>query len=69
MQFQGPAGPDDASPAEAALAGAARATGPLCTCGHARQAHEHYRPGSDCAFCDCPRFSRRRRAWFRRPAP
>ncbi|WP_211770117.1 hypothetical protein [Kutzneria sp. CA-103260] len=27
-----------------------------CECGHARAAHEHYRPGSDCALCDCPRF-------------
>jgi hypothetical protein len=22
-----------------------------CTCGHEPDAHEHYRPGSDCAFC------------------
>lgn len=30
-----------------------------CVCGHAQDAHEHYRPGSDCALCDCPRFRRR----------
>jgi hypothetical protein len=33
--------------------------GPACgRCGHGRRAHEHYRSGSDCALCDCPRFSR-----------
>ena len=31
-----------------------------CACGHQQDAHEHYRPGSDCALCDCPRFRRRR---------
>jgi len=29
----------------------------LCSCRHSRDAHRHYRPGSDCAFCDCPRWS------------
>jgi hypothetical protein len=23
----------------------------ICTCGHARSSHEHYRPGSDCSLC------------------
>jgi len=23
----------------------------LCECGHVREAHEHYRPGSDCGIC------------------
>jgi hypothetical protein len=23
----------------------------LCVCGHAREAHEHYRAGTDCALC------------------
>lgn len=32
----------------------------VCVCGHAQDAHEHYRPGSDCALCDCPRYRRRR---------
>jgi hypothetical protein len=32
----------------------------VCVCGHAQAAHEHYRPGSDCALCDCPRYRRRR---------
>jgi hypothetical protein len=27
-----------------------------CTCGHAAQAHEHYRRGSDCALCACAKF-------------
>jgi len=27
-----------------------------CTCGHGEQAHEHYRRGTDCALCSCPRF-------------
>jgi hypothetical protein len=22
-----------------------------CACGHAREAHEHYRPGTDCGVC------------------
>ncbi|PYY54560.1 hypothetical protein DEJ17_14265 [Curtobacterium sp. MCSS17_011] len=33
----------------------------LCgTCGHQQAAHEHYRPGTDCALCDCPKFRRAR---------
>lgn len=31
-----------------------------CVCGHAQDAHEHYRPGTDCALCDCPRYRRQR---------
>lgn len=27
-----------------------------CRCGHARDAHQHYRPGADCALCDCGAF-------------
>lgn len=33
----------------------------LCVCGHAKDAHEHYRRGTDCATCGaevCPRFRR-----------
>ena len=30
-----------------------------CRCGHAANAHRHYRPGSDCGLCDCPRWRRR----------
>jgi hypothetical protein len=34
-----------------------RDKGPLgCRCGHAEQAHEHYRRGTDCALCECARF-------------
>jgi hypothetical protein len=29
----------------------------LCSCHHGRAAHRHYRPGSDCAVCPCPRWS------------
>ncbi|GAA3337471.1 hypothetical protein GCM10017714_04650 [Curtobacterium pusillum] len=32
----------------------------ICVCGHAQEAHEHYRRGSDCALCDCPKFRRKR---------
>lgn len=38
-----------------------------CACGHDRDAHEHYRPGSDCAMCPegvCMRFARPRRTRF-----
>ncbi|BBG04111.1 MULTISPECIES: hypothetical protein [Pseudonocardia] len=30
----------------------------LCRCGHGRDAHEHYRPGTDCGACgaDCRSF-------------
>lgn len=31
-----------------------------CVCGHAREAHEHLRRGTDCALCDCPRFRKDR---------
>jgi hypothetical protein len=24
-----------------------------CRCGHEMTAHQHYRPGTDCALCDC----------------
>ncbi|MGY1856588.1 hypothetical protein [Modestobacter sp. SYSU DS0290] len=27
-------------------------------CGHGKVAHEHYRRGTDCALCDCARYSR-----------
>jgi hypothetical protein len=42
---------------------------PVCVCGHQREAHEHYRSGTDCATCGpelCPRF---RRAILRRKQP
>jgi hypothetical protein len=29
----------------------------LCSCHHGRDAHRHYRRGSDCAVCTCPRWS------------
>lgn len=31
-----------------------------CVCAHGQDAHEHYRPGTDCALCDCPRYRPRR---------
>lgn len=24
----------------------------MCACGHAREAHEHYRRGTECSICD-----------------
>ena len=24
----------------------------VCACGHAREAHEHYRRGTECSICD-----------------
>jgi hypothetical protein len=40
----------------------------LCRCGHDAEAHEHYRPGSDCGACGAARCARfraegRRRWW------
>jgi hypothetical protein len=33
--------------------------GPYCVCGHGRDAHEHYRAGTECVDCDvCPQFRR-----------
>lgn len=29
-----------------------------CQCGHPRDSHQHYRPGSDCSACHCLRFQR-----------
>ena len=29
----------------------------LCRCGHERVAHQHYRRGTECALCGCPRWS------------
>ncbi|WP_165497165.1 hypothetical protein [Rhodococcus sp. ABRD24] len=31
-----------------------------CSCGHEFAAHEHYRRGTPCALCDCPKFRRPR---------
>jgi len=39
----------------------------VCRCGHPRDAHEHYRAGSECAVCGaavCARF--RRVYWWHR---
>ena len=41
-----------------------------CRCGHARNAHEHYRAGTDCALCRpgvCNRFKRASRFGLRGP--
>lgn len=34
-----------------------------CVCGHSRESHEHYRSGTDCAICSCPKFHPARRRW------
>ncbi|RFU22396.1 hypothetical protein D0Z06_07115 [Geodermatophilus marinus] len=31
---------------------------PCRGCGHGRQAHQHYRRGTDCAHCTCGRYRR-----------
>jgi hypothetical protein len=31
-----------------------------CRCGHQRELHSHYRPGTDCSQCGCPWFLWRR---------
>jgi hypothetical protein len=37
----------------------AAASGRTCSgCGHGKTAHEHYRRGTDCSLCDCPRYRR-----------
>ncbi|SHM24565.1 hypothetical protein SAMN05443668_10198 [Cryptosporangium aurantiacum] len=36
-----------------------------CDCGHAECAHRHYRRGTDCALCDCPRYRPRGGLWTR----
>lgn len=51
--------------------------GPICpcVCGHDREAHVHYRPGTDCGACDprdCAGFrpvGGRLRQWWRRAFP
>ncbi|PZF54949.1 hypothetical protein DEJ23_13055 [Curtobacterium sp. MCSS17_008] len=50
----------DAVPEERDEAAGTAADTATCVCGHQHEAHEHYRPGSDCALCDCPRFRRQR---------
>lgn len=31
---------------------------PDCRCQHPADAHEHYRPGTECGMCSCPRYQR-----------
>ena len=33
-------------------------SGKTCSCGHDKQAHMHYRAGSDCGMCGCGRYRR-----------
>ena len=30
--------------------------GALCTCGHRKASHRHYRRGTDCGLCSCQKF-------------
>ncbi|SDC39330.1 hypothetical protein SAMN05660690_1245 [Geodermatophilus telluris] len=49
------------APRRSAVRLAAAAAAPVaaaCDCGHGKQAHQHYRRGSDCAFCGCARYHR-----------
>lgn len=33
-------------------------------CKHSRHAHSHYRNGTDCSICSCPRY--RRKKWWKK---
>lgn len=55
-----PTGARGSAPAPAA----AVPTGRSCVCGHGRDAHEHYRKGTDCALCACTRYTSRFRSRF-----
>lgn len=46
-----------------------RVPNPLCVCGHLRDAHEHYRRGTDCATCGPELCAKYRRASLRRRTP
>jgi hypothetical protein len=37
-----------------------------CRCGHPRDAHEHYRLGTDCSLCARPRYCQAYRSTWRR---
>ncbi|GGK86271.1 hypothetical protein JOE58_001239 [Curtobacterium luteum] len=52
--------PLDPMPESSAVLEVVLEDAPTCVCGHVRDAHEHYRPGTDCALCDCPRFRKKR---------
>jgi hypothetical protein len=36
-----------------------------CLCRHVASAHQHWRPGSDCAACECPGWAPGLRGWLR----
>jgi len=54
-------------PAEPERSDDGRPVATACRCGHAAEAHEHFRPGSDCGACgaqECRRFRPQgRRRW------
>lgn len=59
----GQRGPSGAKFPDAPYIGRVSNEDDLCTCGHPRAAHQHYRRGSDCALCapgGCDRFTRSR---------
>lgn len=45
----------------------ARHASDLCRCQHARDAHTHYRRGTDCALCAPGACARFRKAWRSTP--
>ena len=60
VHFAAPAQAGDAAASEEPAARrppAAAPAGRLCTCGHDRPAHEHYRKGRDCSLCGCTRYT------------
>ena len=46
----------DATTAAAAATTTAAAAAATCRCGHAADAHEHFRAGTDCGTCPCTRY-------------
>lgn len=59
-------GPGGAGGQDAGRSVPSRAGGRVCACGHPRQAHQHYRRGTDCAMCSCQRYRRPVRLPFSR---
>jgi hypothetical protein len=55
---QAAAQPDWAPERELPAPPAPAPAGRLCSCGHVKQAHQHYRRGTDCSACACLRYSR-----------
>jgi hypothetical protein len=60
---EGQVRPEDTDTFLVVHAEAERREAVLCTCGHEKDAHQHYRRGTPCALCGCARWRPRR--WWR----